>query len=94
MDPIYGKLATTAVEKAARNSEKEVSQPLNGGDSPFKQMLQGMDVGQDMANMLDIGQNTGLGSSKMEAMPADEIKLDPGELNVGLEEPKGAEKIV
>jgi type I site-specific restriction-modification system R (restriction) subunit len=94
MDPIYGKLAATAVEKAAKNSAKEVSSPLQNSDSPFKQMLQEMDIGQDMAKMLGMGQETSLGAGKMEAISADGIKLDPSEMNVGLEEPKGAEKIV
>lgn len=95
MDPIYGKLATTAIEQAAKKSEKETMQPLEGSDSPFKQMLQEMDTGgPEMADMLGIGKDTSLGSGKIETISAENIQIDPAQVNVGLEDPKGTEKIV
>ena len=93
MDPIYGKLATTAIEQAAKKSESEAAKPLEG-ESPFKQLLSQLDVGQEMVEMLGIDNGSGLGGGKMEAISASNIELNPSEVRVGLEEPKGTEKIV
>jgi len=93
MNAIYGKLATKAVETAAKQSEKNLT-PLQNGDSPFKQMLSGMDSGQEMAQMLGIGNDTSLGGGKMDAISASDIEFKPEDMKVGLEEPKGSEKIV
>lgn len=90
---IYGKLASTAIEKAAISSAKDVAQPLQQ-ESSFKQMLTSLDTGQEMVDLLGIGKDTNLGSGKMEVIPADAIKLNPSEMNVGLEAPQGTEKIV
>lgn len=93
MVEIYSKLITTAVEQAAKKTEQDVTKPL-GGDSPFKQMLEQMDVGQEMAGMLGIGQDVSLGGAKMDAISAANIEMNPADLNIGLEEPQGAEKII
>lgn len=93
MDAIYGKLATTAIQQAAKKSETDVAKPLEG-ESSFKQMLDSMDTGREMADMLGIGKETGLGGGKMEAISAEGFKLDPTEVNVGLEQPQGTQKIV
>ena len=95
MDAIYGKLATTAIEQAAKNSEKEAAKSLEGGDSPFKQLLNQMDgAGEEMVDMLGIGRDTSLASGRMEAISAEQIPMDVKELKMGREEPKGMEKIV
>lgn len=93
MDPITSKLATKAVETAAK--QNEATKPLDGGESPFKKMLEEMDTGgEDMAQMLGIGKDTTIGQANFDAISAEGIQLDPSEIKVGLEEPKGAEKIV
>ncbi|PIR17494.1 MAG: hypothetical protein COV46_03955 [Deltaproteobacteria bacterium CG11_big_fil_rev_8_21_14_0_20_49_13] len=94
MDVINSKLATTAITQAAKASEKEVMQPLQTGESPFKQLLNGMDAGEEMVNMLGIDKNAGLGSGQMGAISAENISVDPAKLNVGAESPKGIEKVV
>lgn len=96
MDPIYGKLATAAIENAAKKSEKDIAKLPEGGDSPFKQMLDNMDIGQDMAKTLGIDKNANLShvSGNMEAISGDSIAFDPAKTNIGLEDPKGIEKIV
>lgn len=95
MEAITSKLATTAIEQAAKKSEKDVLKPLDGsGDSPFKQMLTEMDAGQEMANMLGITKDTSIGSKTLEVIPADNINVNAQDFKVGLEEPKGTEKIV
>jgi len=95
MNAIYGKLATKAVETAAKQSEKNLTQVQNGnGDSAFKQMLNEMDTGKDFAQALGIGKDMGLGNGHMEVISAGDVNFKPEDMNVGLEEPKGAEKIV
>ncbi len=93
MDAIYGKLATTAIQQAAKKTEMDVGKPLEG-ESPFKQMMDSMDTGREMADMLGIGKDTSIGGSKMEAISAEGFKLDPTEVKVGLEQPQGSQKIV
>lgn len=90
---IYGKLAGAAIEKAANSAAKEVVQPLQEGSS-FKQMLNSLDTGQEMVDLLGIGKDTNLGSGKMSAISAEAIKINPAEMSVGLEPPQGTEKIV
>jgi len=90
---IYGKLASTALEKAANSSAKEVVQSVPQ-ESSFKNMLNSLDTGQEMVDLLGIGKDTNLGSGNIEVLPAEAIKITPAEMNVGLEPPQGTEKIV
>jgi len=93
MDPIYGKLATQAINQAAEKSAKDVK-PLDGGESPFKQMLDSMSSGPEMMDALGIGKEPAAGSTSANAISAADFQFDPAQTKVGLEEPKGIEKIV
>lgn len=93
MNAIYGKLATKAVETAAKQSGGNLAPLQNGGDSSFKQMLNGMDAGKDMIEALGMGDQN-IGAGKMEAIPANDISFKPEDMKVGLEESTGTEKIV
>lgn len=93
MTIVYSKLTATAIEQAAKKTVKETA-PIEG-ESPFKQLLGQMDTGgQDMANMLGINRDTSLGGSATKAISAEGISLDSSNVNVGLEQPKGIDKIV
>lgn len=97
MDPITNKLASTAIEQAAKSSQQEVLKPIDGGESPFKQMLNTLDAGQEMVNMLGIGKEQSVnvaGGNNLQAISAENIQVDPDAMKVGLEDPQGIEKIV
>lgn len=93
MTIVYSKLAATAIEEAAKKTAREAAKPVEGG-SPFQQMLNQMDVGQDMADMLGISRDTSLGGGAMKAISAEGISIESSNVNVGLEQPKGIDKIV
>ena len=92
MNNIYGKLATTAIEQAAKKTEKDIASPLNTSESPFKKMLDGVSAGQEMTELLGIGQNNIAG--KFDAISAEGIQFNASDAKVGLESPKGIDKIV
>ncbi len=98
MDAILGKLATSAIQQAAKDSVKSAAQPVDGGESPFKKMLDTMNGGSDgteMAKSMGVGNDSGIGTnSNMGVISAEGINVNPAELKVGLEQPKGAEKVV
>ena len=96
MSTISGKLAIQAIEQAAKRTEKDVAKPLTSeGGSPFQKMMEGMNAGQEMADLLGIGKDSAsLSKGKMESISAANIDFDPAEMNIGLEEPKGVEKVV
>lgn len=95
MTEVYTKLISTAVEQAAKKTQQDVLTPASGGESPFKQMLDSLTGGEQMTDMLGMGrENTNIGGTRIEALSGEGINVNAADFNVGLEQPKGTEKIV
>lgn len=92
MDAIYGKLTEKAVEKAAQGGAKNNTGPIE--DSPFKQLMQEMDVGQEMVDILGMGKEGAVQGAKLASISAEAIQLKPEALHVGPEGSKGLDKVV
>lgn len=89
------KLATQAMQQTLNQVGREqFSGNLPAGDSSFKQIMGGMDSGEQFAKQIgaieDFG---GLPSQQMNALPADGIEVS-NNANVGLQPPDGTQKVV
>ena len=94
MEAIYGKVTSAAIDELAKSSVQDTATPA-GGESPFKTMLSEMDSsGEDMVKILGITPDASISTSKIETMSASEIKINMAEMQVGLEKPKGIDKVV
>ncbi len=94
MEAIYSKVTSAAIDELAKSSAKETAGAA-GGDSPFKTMLSEMDnSGEEMVKMLGITPDASISTSKIETMSAADIKINVAEMQVGLEKPKGIDKVV
>lgn len=93
-DPITGKLSSKVIDSAAGASEKAGG--IQGrGESPFKDMLEQMEVGKEFAEALGIDTGSlGLSGAPLNAISAEGIAVDPSGLTVGIERPDGAQKII
>jgi hypothetical protein len=57
-------------------------------------MLDSMSAGPEMMDALGIGKEAGMGSTPATSLSAESFSFDPAQVKVGLEEPKGIDKIV
>lgn len=96
MTGAYTKLSAKVIEKTVTEVSKQQKFgqfPEDG--SPFKQMLDSISAGQEMATSLGItGQEIGLPSSHVNAISASGIPIDTANMAVGLEQPQGMQKVV
>lgn len=91
------KLSANVVEKTVTEVAKQQNTNMfpDGEASPFKQMLDSIGAGEEMAASLGMTSNQiGLPSSSVSAISADGIPIDAANINVGLEQPGGIAKVV
>lgn len=94
METLGGKLAASAIQQVAKDSAEKSAKALETGDSPFKQMLESLDAGPEMMDLLGMNKDSSISGNSMSAISAENISVNPSEIKIGLEEPKGVEKIV
>lgn len=96
MTGVYTKMTAKVIAKTLGEVSKQQSTPsISGQDSPFKEMLNSMDTGNEMVNKLGMANNDiGLPSSDVQSMSAEGISFDTEKFKVGIEAPDGMNKVV
>lgn len=92
----YTKLSAKVIEKTVSEvGRQQFQEQLPGGDSPFKQMLDSISTGEDYASRLGMmNGEIGLPSYDVSAISASGIPIDTANINVGLDQPDGINKVV
>jgi hypothetical protein len=96
MSDVASKLVAKVIQKTVTDvgSNQSIGK-FSGDSSPFKQMLDSMGSGGELAQSLGMtNQGIGLPSHQINAISADGIKVDMDSMNVGLEQPKGIDKVI
>lgn len=98
MSAAYSKLSAKVVQQAVKEVGKEqhlTNLPEQGGNSPFKQMLNSLSSGTEIVHELGLTNNQiGLPHDNIQAISASGIDVDTANIKVGLEQPKGIDKVV
>ncbi len=96
----YTKLAAKVIEKSVTDVNRQQAMGGVGGGfqdqvSPFQQMLNSVEGGEQFAANIGVGnQNIGLPSHHVNSISADGIPIDTANYNVGLNQPDGINKVV
>lgn len=93
---IGAKLSAKVIEKTVNEvSKQQTFSTPQDGSSPFKQMLDSVDTGQEFAANLGMtNTQIGLPSSDVGALSARGISIDNANFAIGLEQPNGIDKVV
>lgn len=90
---IEAKLGKAALDRAMQNSSGSMS-PSQSTTNSFQNVLESQTAGQEMVDMLGMGQTEISPAASMQSIDANAINIDPASVNVGLETPQGGRKIV
>ena len=92
----FTKLSAKVIDQAVNQVTKQQQfNGTSGENSPFKQMLDSIGSGEQMASDLGMkNQNVGLPSSNMNAISGVGMNIDTTSVNTGVADPNGTQKIV